>query len=202
MLTMVLVVNEIGSHYGGVGSLLTMVGLLPIFLRFNLGKYFTPSHEEDKPVEKPQLKKGTVYLVKGRDVERSYTLFAEAVGQDTDGLLIVRRVPPKIKAAPNFPHVHALRLSQKEEENVLFPTQLHKMVYLISEMVNNQKNPVILLDGIEYLIVHNRFEPVLKQLYIIREVLTRHGGILLIPLDPEAFSEKELGFLEKESVSL
>ena len=200
MQTMVLIVTEI-THYG-IGSLLAMVGLLPIFLRFNLGKYFAPSHEEDEPVEKPQLKKGTVYLVKGRDVERSYTLFAEAVSQDTDGLLIVRRVPPKIKAASNFPHVHALRLSQKEEENVLFPTQLHKLVYLISEMVNNQKNPVILLDGIEYLIVHNRFEPVLKQLYIIREVLTRHGGILLIPLDPEAFSEKELGFLEKESVSL
>ena len=74
--------------------------------------------------------------------------------------------------------------------------------YIISEAVSSQKDPVILLDGLEYLIVHNKFDQVLKQLYIIREVLSRHGGILLIPLDPEAFSEKEMGFLEKESVPI
>lgn len=145
-----------------------------------------------------------MYLVKGKDIERSYLLFAEAIGENpgTGGLLITRKSPSRVKAAYNLAGISALWLSQKEEENVLYPTQLPKLVYLISQAVFDQKGSVVLLDGIEYLIVHNKFEKVLKQLYIIREVLYRHGGILLIPLDPEAFSEKELGFLEKESVSI
>ncbi len=165
---------------------------------FKLGKYFSPPEAES--MKKPELKKGTVYLIKGKDVERSYVLFADTVNEETKGLLITRKSPLKVKAAYNL-KVPALWLSQKEEEDVLYPTQLDKLVYLISQAVD-QESSVILLDGIEYLIVHNRFERVLKQLYIIREVLYRHGGILLIPLDPEAFTEKEMGFLEKESVPI
>lgn len=168
---------------------------------FKLSKYFSLPEEELEP-EKPKLKGGNMYLVKGKDVERSYTLFADTLDQKTNGLLITRRIPPQVQASNTLSDVHALWLSQKEDDNALYPTQLHKLAYIISEIVSSQKDPVILLDGLEYLIVHNKFEQVLKQLYVIREVLSRHGGILLIPLDPEAFSEKEMGFLEKESVPI
>ncbi|MBU7044989.1 MAG: DUF835 domain-containing protein [Theionarchaea archaeon] len=160
--------HHLGASYCGpdfkvVTSFLLITG-------FKLTKYFSPP-EEPQEMEKPHLKGGHMYLVKGKDVERSYVLFADVVNQDTEGLLITRRIPPQVQAADKFPHVHAFWLSH-------------------------------LLDGLEYLIVHNKFDQVLKQLYIIREVLSRHGGILLIPLDPEAFSEKEMGFLEKESVPI
>ncbi len=149
-----------------------------------------------------QFKKGNMYLIKGRDVERSYALFASEVDKSTGSLLITRKKPSQVQAAYSLNEVPTLWLSQKEEENVLYPTQLHKLVYLISETVFNKKGSVILLDGLEYLVVHNKFDQVLKHLYIIREVVCKHGGILLIPLDPEAFSEKEMGFLEKESIPL
>lgn len=191
-----------GSCYCGVSFIDVLSVSLLLVAGFKLGKYFSPSADEQEEMEKLQLEKGTMYLIKGKNVERSYTLFADAVNEKTEGLLITRRIPPRVRAANKLPPVDALWLSQKEEEDVLYPTQLHKLVYLISEAVSSQKDPVILLDGLEYLVVHNKFERVLKQLYIIREVLSRHGGILLIPLDPEAFSEKELGFLEKESVSI
>jgi hypothetical protein len=148
----------------------------------------------------PSLKEGTIYLLKGRDVGRSYTLFAHTV-KNGNGLIITRRSPRHVKDVYNL-KVPSLWLSQKEKEDVLFPTQLHKLSYVISEAVFDKEGSIILLDGLEYLIVHNKFEQVLKQLYIIREVLYKHKGILLVPLDPEAFSEKELGFLEKESVPI
>ena len=107
-----------------------------------------------------------------------------------------------MKSFYNIEDIPLLWLCQKEEKDALFPTHLHKLVYLISERVSTHDNPIILLDGLEYLVVHNKFDTVIKQLYIIRDVLWRHGGILLIPLDPEAFSEREMGLLEKESVSL
>jgi hypothetical protein len=172
-----------------------------VYASFKWGKIFS-SPDTDEPKPPPKLKKGTMYLMKGRDVERSYTLFAREVSKSAKGLLITRKSPPRVRNDYDLSEIPALWLSQKEEENVLYPTQLHKLVYLISETVFDQTDSVILLDGIEYLVVHNRFDQVLKQLYIIREVLSRHGGILLIPLDPEAFSEKEMGFLEKESISI
>lgn len=201
---MVLITMVEGAHHLGAsycGPAFKVVTSFLLITGFKLTKYFSPP-EEPQEMEKPHLKGGHMYLVKGKDVERSYVLFADVVNQDTEGLLITRRIPPQVQAADKFPHVHAFWLSQKEDENALYPTQLHKLAYIISEAVSSQKDPVILLDGLEYLIVHNKFDQVLKQLYIIREVLSRHGGILLIPLDPEAFSEKEMGFLEKESVPI
>ncbi len=186
--------------HSGIGcSLYISLLMFFVFLSFRLGKYFSPSEEDT--AEQPQLKEGTMYLIKGRNVERSYVLFSHVVSEKANGLLITRKSPLHMKAAYNLSEVPTLWLSQKEEGDVLYPTQLDKLVYLISRALD-QENSIILLDGIEYLIVHNRFERVLKQLYIIREVVYRHGGILLIPLDPEAFSEKELGFLEKESVPI
>lgn len=185
----------------GFSSFLQVCVFMLVIAAFKLSRYFSPPEENLEP-EKPQLKGGKMYLVKGKDVERSYTLFTDSLDQKTEGLLITRRIPPEVQVSKTLSDVHALWLSQKEDENAIYPTQLHKLAYIISEIVSNQKDPVILLDGLEYLIVHNRFEQVLKQLYVIREVLSRHGGILLIPLDPEAFSEKELGFLEKESVPI
>lgn len=187
-------------HSGiGCSLFLSVLVMLFVFLTSRLSKYF--SLPEEDAAEQPQLKKGTMYLVKGRNVERSYALFSNAVGKKANGLLITRKSPHHVKAAYNLSEVPILWLSQKEEGDVLYPTQLDKLVYLISKALD-QQNAIILLDGIEYLIVHNRFKRVLKQLYIIREVVYRHGGILLIPLDPDAFSEKELGFLEKESVPI
>lgn len=186
---------------------------LSLFLpvaHFNLGKYFSPP---EKPEIPPQLKKGSMYLVKGRDVARSYDLFARTVREGARGLLITRNylrftqaLHQNVEGSQPAPgasaRVMAHWLSQKEDENVLIPTHLHRMVYLISEALSKHNGLIILLDGIEYLIVHNRFDQVLKQLYIIREVLSRHEGILLISLDPDAFSEKEMGLLEKESIPI
>ncbi|MBU7014809.1 MAG: DUF835 domain-containing protein [Theionarchaea archaeon] len=178
----------------------TAVLALLALAAFKLTRFFAQPTEV--PSERPHLEKGTMYLVKGRDVGRSYSLFADWFSKNATGLIITRMSPPRIRTVYNLCEAPTLWLSQKEDENVLYPTQLHKLSYIISEAVFDQKDPVILLDGLEYLIVHNKFEPVLKQLYIIREVISRHGGIILIPVDPEAFSEKEMGFLEKESVCI
>lgn len=191
------VVSQTVGYYSG---LRTAVLAFLVLLAFRFTKLFAPP--EEAPLERPHLEKGTMYLVKGRDVGRSYSLFADWFSKNATGLIITRKSPPRIRAAYNLSAAPTLWLSQKDDENVLYPTQLHKLSYLISEAVFDQKDPVILLDGLEYLIVHNKFEPVLKQLYIIREVLSRHGGVMLIPVDPEAFSDREMGFLEKESVSI
>jgi hypothetical protein len=194
--------SQNGLYYAAIFRSLLVLSPA-VIARFKLKKRFkSPSLSDSDTGEPhiPNLKDGNIYLLKGRDMERPYTLFAHEVKKKARGFLITRKSPARVRDTYNLAEVPALWLSQKEEENVLSPTQLHKLAYLISETVHNQKGTVILLDGLEYLVVHNRFDRVLKQLYVIREVLSRHGGILLIPLDPEAFSEKELGFLEKESV--
>jgi hypothetical protein len=165
---------------------------------FHFGKYFSSLQEE----ESPPLTRGKMYLIKGRNIESSYRLFLDHMADNNCGLIITRKNPSHVQSRYHIKHIPMLWLSQKEEKDVLFPTQLHKLGYVISETVSMHDNPLILLDGLEYLMVHNTFDAVIKQLYVIRDVLLRHGGILLIPLDPEAFSEREICLLEKESISL
>ncbi|MCK4717748.1 MAG: DUF835 domain-containing protein, partial [Thermoplasmata archaeon] len=57
---------------------------------------------------------------------------------------------------------------------------------------------VILLDGLEYLIVENGFDTVLKFIKKITDIASMDEATFLVMVDPSSISEDELSVLRKE----
>ncbi len=77
------------------------------------------------------------------------------------------------------------------------PYNLELMASMIYEFLRRSKNPVVLLDGVEYLITINGFTPVLKFLHDIWEWVILYEAIFILPVSPAALEGRELALIER-----
>jgi hypothetical protein len=68
----------------------------------------------------------------------------------------------------------------------------------VSNYVQKAKQPVILIDGIEYLISHMGFDSVYHFMQAKRTQMEANQGILIIPFFRDAIEPKEARLLERE----
>ena len=68
----------------------------------------------------------------------------------------------------------------------------------VEHFISAGQNPVVLLDGFEYLVSHNDFQSVLALIHDLNENVSIRESILLIPLDPKALNEREFALLRRE----
>jgi archaellum biogenesis ATPase FlaH len=78
------------------------------------------------------------------------------------------------------------------------PENMTKLSHVISEFLKKNKNSVILLDSLEYLINNNDFPRVLKFIQLINEMVVINNAILIVPLNPSIIVGREKEILEKE----
>lgn len=77
------------------------------------------------------------------------------------------------------------------------PCNLEIMAGMIKEFLRKSKNPVVLQDGLEYLVTTNGFIPVLKFVYDIRELVILHKAVFILPVRPDTLEDKELALIER-----
>ncbi len=77
------------------------------------------------------------------------------------------------------------------------PANLEIMAGTIYDFLKKSKNPIVLLDGIEYPITINGFTPVLKFLHDIREWVILHEAVFILPVSPAALDERELALIDR-----
>ncbi|OPX75938.1 MAG: hypothetical protein A4E44_01054 [Methanosaeta sp. PtaB.Bin018] len=87
-------------------------------------------------------------------------------------------------------------ISSHGPENVS-PTNLEMIANIISKFLKKSRNPVVLLDGIEHMILSNGSVPVLRFLRDVEEKITMYNAIFILPINPKAVGEKELALMER-----
>ncbi len=78
------------------------------------------------------------------------------------------------------------------------PTSLEIMADMINRFLKQSKSPIILLDGIEYLIFANGSAPVIRFLRDIEEWLILQNSILILPVNPTAINERDMALIERD----
>lgn len=68
---------------------------------------------------------------------------------------------------------------------------------MIKDFFRKSKNPIVLLDCLEYLIITNGFIPVLKFLYDIREWVILQKAIFILPFSRATIEEREFALIER-----
>jgi hypothetical protein len=152
--------------------------------------------------EKPAIdlihpEEGLMYVVRERKPFLSYKLFENTLADNVPGLCVTRQFPDKVREAFELKDTRILWLSHTPGKDHHNPTSIGTLATIISSFIERYDRCVVLIDGLEYLVINNGFQQVLRFAEHINEQVMQSRSTVLIPISPNAFSEKELALLER-----
>src|SRR3989442_269924 len=126
-------------------------------------------------------------------------VFGGLVPPGAEGLCIARK-PPKMVAQDYGPErTPILWLSRvANQKNCVRPSPPENVAMAVEHFISVGENPVVLLDGFEYLVSHNDFQSILALIHDLNENVSIRESILLIPLDPKALNEREFALVKRD----
>jgi hypothetical protein len=151
-----------------------------------------------KPITE-KLEMGHSYMFLIDKSERTFEIFATYVKDGYHGLCISRYFPMKIRKKYGLEKTPMLWLSHTDsEESHLDPSNLGVLTNILRDFFNKTERGVVLLEGLEYLIIQNGFDTVLRFIQYLNEHVVTNKVILLIPFNKESIETRELALLKSE----
>jgi len=143
---------------------------------------------------------GTTYLIPEEKPLKSMEIFSELVAHGMDGLCLSRYHPQVLQERYNVPVETVIWLTQKSEQGyrTVDPSNLPRLSGIISDFLSRASYPVILLEGMGYLITQSNYETVLRFIQSQRDEIALKNAIMLVHIDPLSLDTKELHRLGSE----
>ncbi len=159
-----------------------------------------PAAEEEKPpAGPPKLKPGRGYLIEEDKPKYVFKLFSQHTTQGMKGLCISRANPKRIAEDYDLENAQLLWLTDSTTATAnVIPPSLERITYDIRTFIAANDEPIVLMDGLEYLMSNNKFNPVIRFLRHLVDECSESDCIMLIPISPMAISEQELKMIERE----
>ena len=161
---------------------------------------------EGTPDGKRPLSPNTIYLFKETRANKAYDAFLGALEEGYEGLLISRSPPAQVVEKHRLGKVLTLWLTGNKSPNqeTLAPNEIGRMAAILTKFIQGNGHgaspvrSVIMLDSIEYLIMQNNYQTILRLLHLLRDKIMIHPAILILPIDPLSLDPKEMRLFEKE----
>lgn len=115
-----------------------------------------------------------------------------------NGLVVTREFPDNVRRTYSLRVTPIIWLTESPGERRIAPTSLTVLTDTIMRFMEVNPNSIVLLEGVEYLVTHNGFRKVLKQLDSLNETTWISRARLLVAVDPKAFDQKDLALLERD----
>lgn len=181
----------------GLGEIVSVVIVAYAILRYEL--LIPPRVQEPvlphRPV--PSLTKGRAYLFESTSPDRMFESVTQEMGDGMSALIITRAHPDHLRARYHLTQTPFIWLAQSPGPDRVDPANIQLLTHMTMEFVN--KGPsVIALEGLEYLMVNNDLNRVLKFLGQLRDEVIVEGSILLVSIDPRTLTERQKAILERE----
>ena len=166
-----------------------------------------PEPEKEKSPKKvsiskiiDNLDKGGAYLIKEDRPDICFEISTKLAKKQKASIIILSRTNPnRLKRTYDLEDVSLLWLTDREsEKESTVPPSLESIMYIIEEFLDRQDVSVILLDGMEYLVSNNQFNPVLRFLRRLIDKISESDAYFVVSVSPETLEEKELKLLERE----
>lgn len=150
-------------------------------------------------VDRYGLKMKNSYIWEDADLTAAFEVFRDYIIRGSFGLLITRDYPEKLVERHLLPDVSVIWLSQIEKRGMTIdPDNLPRLTHTVTEFIQKAPISFVLLVGLEYLIVHNGFDRVLKHLHMINDQVMTNRARFLGVIDPRTLDPRELSLLERE----
>lgn len=149
-----------------------------------------------------RLLRGSGYLISDKDNKSALDLFVVLSRSDHEGLFITRATPEIIKSISSLRNSEVVLLSQEKLGGFENIPSLDALITKIEKFSMKNRDPVILLDGIHYLLTRFSFVKFTEALYQIREIVSNTNSILLLRVDPSLLDARQMAVMENELQSL
>lgn len=146
------------------------------------------------------LDRGHTYIVPDRSSDHAFEVFRDLVTHGAQGLCLTRRPPKAVMEGYGLERTPVVWLSRvASQKNCVRPSPPENVAMAIEHFLEVGKESVVLLDGLEYLVAHNDFSSILALLHDLNELVSLSESILLVPVDPRTFTERELALVSREA---
>ena len=150
-----------------------------------------------KTAMKFELRKGYGYIVKETKPEKSFEIFVDQVTHNLQGLCITREHPGIIRKKWGLEKTPIIWLSNQLGRVYVNPTNIGILSDTIIRFIEKSGDSVVMIDGIEFLIVNNDFEKVLRMVHHIAEATMEYKCRLIISVDPRTLDIRQMALLER-----
>ncbi len=145
----------------------------------------------------PTLVKGRAYLFEIASPDRMFESVAQEMAGGMSAFIIARTHPDQIRAKYQIMLTPILWLAQTPGPDRVDPSNVQMLTHMTMEFV--RKGPsVIAMEGLEYLMLNNDLNKVLRFLSQLRDEVIVEGSILLVSVDPRTLTERQKAILERE----
>jgi hypothetical protein len=158
---------------------------------------------ESNTAPKYELDAGYSYLIDSARRGRGWgaELFTDLVTHGKLGFVATRDYPPRVRENYNLTTTPMVWLSQdKEFSSNINPSDLTELSHVIKDFILKCDDTVVLLDGIEYLILYNGFEDVLKVIEGLNDVIVKSNSRIIITADLSTLTKQQIHLLRTEVV--
>jgi hypothetical protein len=137
-------------------------------------------------------------LIEERKPFVAYEWFLSFLGRGCQGLLITRTHPARIREEYGLVRTPIIWLANSPAANRVEPSNLSVLEKMVVDFIQRTESPVVLIDGIEFLLSNNSIKRVLTFLYVLNDEVAPIQAPILVSLDPQVLSTQELALFERE----
>ena len=146
------------------------------------------------------LEPGNICIFMGKRADRAFQLYRHLKEAGREVEVFSRMHPDRLEKDFGIPRSCVTWLSNASGARAISAQSMGRLTDTMVRMYDKDPSPVVILEGLEYLMSQNDFGKVLRMLDFIYEMVAMHLGTFLLPIDPQAFSEKELAYLTREAL--
>jgi hypothetical protein len=144
------------------------------------------------------------YIIKDSKNERALGIFSDKIGSGMKGLCITRANPAEIERMYNLevPYIWLNSSEVKGNPKFIATSDIGILNNHVLNFLEENPHSVVLLDRLDYLISMHGFNSVLKFIYSVNDAVHGNNSTLMLNINPDILSEKELSLVEQEFYEL
>jgi PAS domain S-box-containing protein len=158
-----------------------------------VGNEITPINEKQV-----QLQRGTSYLTLNKTNQDIYNLFCTLITKESKGLVITRGNIEKYIPLLRQLDIQILTLGDRDDNKFGSINTLTELENTTATFTSSNKNTIVLLDRLDYLIIQHSYPKVLQSLYQINSQISQKNALLLLRLNPDILTSSQIAILQEE----
>jgi hypothetical protein len=187
--------------HGAVTARPLQAAATALIIQFIFGrkkKSLPPSDHVMPTLPRINMEAGSTYLLPSDKPDMAFKIFTKEVSNGASGMIITRLHPGEVKSRFSVGSSPIHWLSRAFTKESMSPTNLGAVAEQIDGFVSKNNNPLVLLDGIEYLIVQNDLQKVVRFISSVRDSIALHRARMVIPFNMQSVDESGRALISRD----